>query len=141
MSDLSLEPFSALIDWQADKPISSAAWQKLIGRFLECLAGQSAGEENTVIGHIKALAKLPGNGFVQTSVVSAARPATGETVDATRGNYDRLTLTLNFLVYGLPFETAGRIVENCAAASMKESGGSILIRSVSDPSHTSHHHE
>ncbi len=112
-----------------------------ISRFLETLARESTDEEDTVIGHIKALAKLPGNGFIQTSVASASRPATGEIVDAARGSYDELTLTLNFLVYGLPFEKARSIVEQSAGSIMKENGGSIQIRNISDPSHHSHHHD
>lgn len=141
MSSLSLEPFSALIDWQLDEPIPSAAWQKLFSRFLESLAQESAHEENTVIGHIKSLAKLPGSGFIQTSVVSADRPATGEVVDAVGGSYDKLTLTLNLLVYGLPFQKAERIARQSAESIAKENGGSIQMRDISDPSHTSHRHD
>jgi hypothetical protein len=141
VSRLSLEPFAALLDWQLDEAATPVAWQTLFSRFLECLAQESAREENTVIGHIKALAKLPEQGFIQTSVVSASRPATGEIVDATQGRYDNLTLTLNFLVYGLPFQKAERIVRQAGESIAKETGGSIQMRDVSDPSHTSHHHD
>ena len=141
MNALSLEPFATVIDWQLQHPIPAAEWQALFNAFLESLAQKSAAVENTVIGHIKGFAQLPQGGFIQVSVVSAARPATSSVRGEVASSCAQLTLALNFLVYGLPFQQAKTMVEQSAEVLAQNNGGSAHLRKISDPSHSSHDHD
>ena len=141
MNTLTLEPFSAVIDLELQRPIPAAEWQALFNVFLESLAQKSAAVDNTVIGHIKGFAQLPQDGFIQVSVVSAARPATSSVRDDAAVSCAQLTLALNFLVYGLPFQQAKTMVEQSAEALAQNNGGSARLRKISDPAHPSHNHD
>lgn len=140
MSDLVLEPLAAVIDWHLADAQSALEWQSLFNSYLEALARKSAAEDNTVIGHIKGFVELAENDFIQISVVSAGRPATGSIKEVAANTYDRLTLTLNFLVYGLPYEQAQSIAEQAANEIMAAREGHVEFRKFSDRTHTSHHH-
>ncbi len=141
MTNLSLEPYSAVIEWQFQEPLSVANWQRILSSFLENLAQESARLENTVIGHIKGFASIGEDGFLQISVVSADRPATVTIQENPKEEYQHLSLTINLLVYGLPFQRAREIVKHSADVLAKSEQGSITFSRISDPSQSSHHHE
>lgn len=141
MSALSLEPLSAEIDWQFERALSVAAWGELFNCYLERLARTSAAQNDAVIGHIKGFVKLPEGGFIQVSVVSPALPASGMVEENRASSYAALTLTLIFLVYGLPYQVSMRIVEQVAYEIAREKNGCVNFTKFSDPKHTSHQHD
>ncbi len=141
MTNLSLEPYSAVIEWQFQESLSAADWQRILSSFLENLAQESSLLDNTVIGHIKGFASFGEDGFLQISVVSADRPATVTIQENLGEEYQHISLTINLLVYGLPFQRARQIVEHSAKMMSTTVQGTIVISRVSDPSHSSHQHE
>ncbi len=141
MTNLSLEPYSAVIEWQFQEPLSVTDWQRILSSFLENLAQESSRLDNTVIGHIKGFASFGEDGVLQISVVSAERPATVTTQENLGEEYQHISLTINFLVYGLPFQRARKIVEHSDYVLAKSEQGSITFARISDPSQASHHHE
>lgn len=140
MNELTLAPFAAVIVWTRPRPTPVAAWQAIFSALLEMLAKRAASEGDTVIGHIKGFAELPESGFIQTSVVSAARPAACQLNGDPDAELVQLTLALNFLVYGLPFDRAEMIFKESVVRVAKEYAVDAFIRSISDPTHHSHDH-
>lgn len=134
MNQLELHPFAAQIEFVLDVGISAELWKSLLKVYFKRLAHKSAALENTVIGHIKGFAILPDGGYIQISVVSPSHPATVTLQDGTIGGYRTLSLTLNYLVYGLPINEAEFIVQDAAQDLMEETGGQVIFKRVSDSS-------
>jgi len=107
---------------------------------VETLAKKSVEKENTIIGHIKGFTKLAEDSFIQVSTVSANHPATSTMQDSIKSTYKCLSITLNFLVYGLPFTDAQSIAEKSAKKIALENDGKVRFSMVSDPNNVSHHH-
>jgi hypothetical protein len=107
MDHLTLEPFSVVQHWTL--PAGTAPPQVILAAYLETLARdlQAAGE--CVIGHIKALALFPHQGYLRLSVIAAHLPATID--GAAPPGLAGLDLTLNVLVYGLEREQIAQIVQ------------------------------
>lgn len=116
MAELSLEPYSAVQRWRLSPAAGSP--EALLAEYLETLARRCQAAGECVIGHIKALALFPERGYLRVSVVAADLPATLD--GAAPPGCDRLEVTLNVLVYGLPRERIAQIVRQTAQSLAQE---------------------
>jgi hypothetical protein len=110
LPSLTLEPFSTVQHWSL--PPSGDPPEAILKDYLEALARscQAAGE--CVIGHIKALALFPDQGYLRLSVIAAHLPATID--GAAPPGCASLEVTLNVLVYGLERSQIEQIVQQTA---------------------------
>jgi len=133
--ELTLEPLAAVCTWRAQKPEPLAAWAALLGQFLERLARASvrtAESGPTVIGHIKALATLPGGAFLRGSVVAARHAPDVQTGGALPDTLVELSFTVNVLVYGLSHRDAASLVEREAGRLAAELGAEAAVELAHD---------
>lgn len=141
MSDLQLEPFAATIVWKLDAPASPDGWINLFESYLEVLGKRGTQNPDTIIGHIKSYAKISEGEFIQISVVSPDRPSTITTQLPNEFLTPSLTLTLNYLVYGLPFDEASQIAQTAANELAAQVGGKAIFSKISTPEQPGHQHE
>lgn len=138
MSALQLHPFAAQIEWDFDQALAANELEDLFRKYFETLAQECILQGKTIIGHIKGFTKLPENGFIQISAVSASQPASIAMKDGSYSKYECLSMTLNFLVYGLPFSAAAQIAQESAIDLMDKVGGRVIFSKVSDPKQPGH---
>lgn len=120
MAELTLEPYAAVQRWTI-RPAGLEAGPSLEGllkQYLEALAAACQAVENTVIGHIKALALFPDGKYLRLSAVAAHLPATLD--GAAPPGCTSLEVTLNVLVYGLPAGQAQAITQAAAQALVQQ---------------------
>jgi hypothetical protein len=140
MAELSLEPYAARLVWRFEQPQPLTTWQDLLAALLDELGLACSTSDRHVIGHIKAFALLPAGGFLRGSKVTACYPAdveahidwhassvpppaerasardTNHAPDQARSGHTELEMTLNMLVYGLPMDSARRMVKATAVS-------------------------
>lgn len=142
IGNLLLEPLAARVRWQLPMEVPMSDWVVLLRAFLDMLALRCANGPY-VIGHIKALATLSTGGFVRGSTVSAAYPAdvvVAEALPTARASFD---ITLNLIVYGLPFDRARVVAMQSAQEVVATHGGTVAVEALSERAYppTHHHHE
>jgi hypothetical protein len=138
MSSLELVPFAACLEWSFEEDREVHEWINLFEEYFVTLAKKSALVGNTVIGHIKGFTKLEEYDFIQISAISATQPVITTMKNECSGRYKSISITLNLLVYGLPFSAAERIVHQSAIDLMDESGGHATLKMVSSPDQPGH---
>jgi hypothetical protein len=112
MAELILEPYAVIQHWRlADA--ASEQWQTVLSDYLETLARTCDENGACIIGHIKALAVFPDNGYLQISVVSPKFPASIK--GAVPSGCRELNLSLNVIVYGLEYELVERLTGETAS--------------------------
>lgn len=101
-NDLPFFPYSTSLRFLAPEPQDSQSWQKILGAYLQILARDCTVYKPSFIGHIKAFANLPDNGFLKLSLVDAARPVnvTGDLRTATQA----ITMDINIHIFGVTTE-------------------------------------
>lgn len=102
MNEMSLEPYSARLNFKMSSPLSDRQWRILLAEYMETLARQCCEERTCIIGHIKGLTEFAENGFLKVSVTSLDQPA--EVEGKVPSNISELSFVLNVLVYGLTRE-------------------------------------
>ncbi len=102
MSEPTLEPFAAQVNWSWSDPRTTAEWAALVAELLDGIAEPVSAVPGRVIGHIKAIATFPGGGHVRGSRVSATRPADVELGGDAPDSASEAVIVLNVLVYGYP---------------------------------------
>ena len=130
MQNIELVPFSAQCQWKISENQSIDIWQDLMEQYLKAITKACESIPGNVIGHIKAFAKLPKNGFLQSSVIGSSHSATGRVMERTSGGYSTLDFTLNVLVYGLSFKQAGKIVIRSALEVSEQTSSTLSISEV-----------
>ena len=124
MAELTLEPYSLKQRWQ--RKSGSGHWARILSEYLESLAQACAQHENSLIGHIKALALFAEGGCLSISVVAPGIPA------STRGKDPEcpaLDLTLNVIVYGLPRSLLEEITRQAAFFTAQKWG--LEVKNIS----------
>ena len=140
MSNLKLEPFAATIEWQLETQTAAQGWVDLLKSYLGTLGKLGTQEPGTIIGHIKGITNLPEGEFIQVSVISPHRlPAVRVQLPEDYAA-DRLSFTLNFLVYGLSYQDANQIARTSALEVAARYHGTADFVKVSDPDQIDHHH-
>jgi hypothetical protein len=140
VGDLLLEPLAARLRWQLPVGLRMSEWVELLRAYLDTLAARSTAAGPYVIGHIKALATLPAGGYLRGSSVSPAHPADVAAEGAWPADCAELDMTLNLIVYGLPFELARSIATRSAEEVALARGGTVLLEVFSERSYPAQHH-
>ena len=130
MQKIELVPFSSQCQWKISENQSIDIWQDLMGQYLKAIAKACESIPGSVIGHIKAFAKLPKNGYLQSSVIDSSHSATGSVMERTSIDYSILDFTLNVLVYGLSFRQAEKIVIQSALEVSEQTSSTLSISEV-----------
>ena len=125
MSELNLEPFAARVYFSPQAGTPSGEGQKALVKYLETIAGKCDAGDDTVIGHIKAIALFADGTYFRIGVVSAKHPA--ETDGDTTADIANAKITLNVLVYGLPRNRLQQIVQESALELNKTCPGELQV--------------
>lgn len=140
MTDLILEPFATQMKWQLPEARPIQDWEAMLREFVGLITDKCSDQEKYLIGHIKGFSAFPEGGHLRFSVVSPTHPVDLEIVEADPKNREKLSVTLNVIVYGLSFEEAKIIVEESAQSVISQRTGEIIWEAISDPEHESHDH-
>ena len=141
MSKLHLHPLAARLRWYFPAAMPVEDWQVLLEDYLTAVARDCRDSGQVVIGHIKGLFLLPGDGFLRASAVSADHPVDSEISAGASSVFEELTLTVNVIVYGLPADRGKEIVVENAKNVAATRKGHIAIENVSEEgSHHAHDH-
>jgi hypothetical protein len=146
MTSLVLEPYAIQQRWSAGRPLEPGEWTALFGDYLAGLASACAGSktaaatQKAVIGHIKLLALFDGREYLRVSVVSPARAPT--VTGAVPANLAEVTVTVNVLVYGLPFDTLAALTA-VAAHEVAKHWGTVVTEEAraGNPPHQPDEHD
>lgn len=141
MSTLSLHPLAATLRWRLPTALPAEAWASLLKDYVSALAGECQSTGPMVIGHIKALALLPDGGFARASAISATHPIDTETQVKNNLELQELALTVNVIVYGLPFDTARNIVLENAQKLIEACEGNLVVETIMEEGTHSHDHD
>ena len=125
MSEFSLEPFAARVYISPQEDIPAGDGQKTLVEYLETIAGKCDAGDDTVIGHIKAIALFADGTYFRIGVVSAKHPA--ETDGNSTADITNAKITLNVLVYGLSRSRLQQIVQESASEVNKARQGEIGV--------------
>ncbi len=125
MTDLTLEPYAARLQWDFAQPLSGNEWGQVLAEQVELVAAQSAKISASVIGHIRGLATAPDDGYIRVNLVSPSRPADVEC--KILGQYTTLAFDLNVLIFGLSLEQVMRLTAEAAAGVAARLGGRVQI--------------
>ena len=125
MSELSLEPFAARVYFHPQTDLLTGEGQKTLSGFLEAIACKCNAVEDTVIGHIKAIALFADGTYFRVGVVSANHPA--ETDGNSSADLTAAKITLNVLVYGLSRNHLQQIVQTSASEMNQAWQGEIKV--------------
>ena len=125
MSEFSLEPFAAHVYISPQEDIPAGDGQKTLVEYLETIAGKCDAGDDTVIGHIKAIALFADGTYFRIGVVSAKHPA--ETDGNSTADITNAKITLNVLVYGLSRSRLQQIVQESASEVNKARQGEIGV--------------
>lgn len=134
-----LEPYAVIQEWNL--PGADENWESVLVDYLQRIAQRCATSGKCVIGHIKALATFPDQGYLRVSVVAADIPASIE--GKAPPGCASLELTLNVLVYGLERDIIEQIVKETANEIANQRKGEGHWKNPADASnrfHHSHHH-
>lgn len=125
MTELTLEPYATRLEWQLGEKSGQDCWRQLLGRFGETLAERCDSAGKCVIGHIKGFAKLPDGGYLRVNVVSVKCPP--DVAVQAPEDFDRLTLTLNVIVYGLSRSALERLTDETAHEVAAQFGATVSL--------------
>jgi len=128
MKEMILEPYTAGLDFKMDSPMTAAQWGSMISELVGTIARHCSEAGPCVIGHIKGLAIIPGNGFLKISVISSNHPAD---VDAESGDdSSELSMTLNVIVYGHTKKMLAQLTRNTVDLPERPWSGHVKMKSV-----------
>jgi hypothetical protein len=140
VADLRLEPYAAVQLWRL--PEADGRWESILADYLQALAQRCAASPQAVIGHLKAMALFSKGGYLRVSVIAAHIPATVS--GQVPAGYAELELTLNVLVYGLPWTEIEQIVHETSTEFASRWKGVVdhkVLNQAVNPGHHSHHHD
>jgi hypothetical protein len=126
MAELILEPYAVSQHWRF--PDAAMRWDAFLAEYLEELARGCAEYEGCLIGHIKALALFPPDGYIQVSVVSPKLPA--HVKGTAPDGCTELTLSLNVIVYGLETARIERLTFATATHLAEKWKGEVKIEAT-----------
>ena len=118
MDGLILEPYAARLQLTAPTERAHGQWAAALTRLFDHLAQGCEEADGSVIGHIKALARFPRERYLRISVVAAEYPAAME--GRPPGQYRKVELTLNVLVYGIARKQLAQIVKAAIAETITD---------------------
>ena len=106
MTELIFEPYTVSLRFHSQTTKAADTWAQILCDFMNHIAGQIAGQDTVMIGHLKGIARTTGSGFFKISAVRAGHSA--DISGDLNWRSDELVLTLNLLVFGM---TAGALAE------------------------------
>lgn len=123
---MSLDPYATRLRFSAGSPVSCVDWGELIGDFTRILTASCATEADSLIGHIKGFAHLPGGGHLRFSAISAKIEPDVEVSAGDTHTCREIKLDLNAHVYGLAGARLAELVDATATEIEKrQNSGSI----------------
>ena len=134
MNNLTLEAYAARLHWCFTRPLTGLEWGALFAEHIQRLAAHSTEIAASVVGHIKGLAIVPGDGYARVNLVSPFLPADVEC--QIQGEYTAVTFYLNVLIFGLTLEQVKRLTAEAAENVAARLGGQVAIESI----HHEHNH-
>lgn len=135
MVELTLEPYAVVQHWHL--PGADGHWEGILSDYLQTLARRCSASGQTVIGHIKAIAVFPQEGYFRASVVAPNLPA-GISGSVPPGCVE-LALTLNVLVYGLAWTTIQQITLETSEEIASQWKGVVSHRNLNEADQHLHH--
>ena len=128
MTERIFEPYTVSLRFHSQTTKAADTWAQILCDFMNHIAGQIAGQDAVMIGHLKGIARTTGSGFFKISAVRAGHSA--DISGDLNWRSDELVLTLNLLVFGM---TAGALAELTralvAADSKPWTGLATLVQS------------
>ncbi len=122
MAELNLEPYAVVQHWRL--PGADGHWEAILAQYLQALAQRCLrASPGAVVGHIKALALFPNQGYLRLSVVAPNIPASIE--GQAPSGCTSLELTLNVLVYGLDRSAIEQITEAASTEIARQWKGGV----------------
>jgi hypothetical protein len=139
MAELILEPYAVSQHWRLPAAASDQ-WQAILSDYLETLARKCDKNGTCIIGHIKALALFPDNGYLQISVTGPNFPASIK--GSIPGGCTELNLSINVIVYGLEYELVERLTRETAIHLAERWNAEVNIEQsdIRPPSGQHNHH-
>ncbi len=137
MAELTLEPYAVVQHWRL--PGADGRWEAILAEYLQTLAQHCVrASPEAVVGHIKALALFPDQGYLRLSVVAPDIPASIE--GKAPSGCASLELTLNVLVYGLERSTIEQITQAASNDIARQWKGGVDNKKLhqAGPQHTHH---
>jgi hypothetical protein len=136
MTDLILEPYAVRQHWHI--PTADTHWEAILAEYLQTIASRCVESAPCVIGHIKALALFPEEGYVQISVVSPTQPAGFQ--GQIPAGCNELTLSLNVIVYGPPYALIQDLTREIATHLAQRWNGEVSFEDTHPPMPSEQHH-
>ncbi len=137
MPELTLEPYAVVQHWRL--PGADGRWEAILAQYLQALAQRCVGASGgAVVGHIKALALFPNQGYLRLSVVAPNIPASIE--GKAPPGCTSLELTLNVLVYGLERSTIEQITQDASDDIARQWKGGVDHKKLPQASQQHTHH-
>lgn len=137
MDAMNLDPLSARVRFLSVLPQTGDEWSRILGTFLQGIAARCEDTgQDTIVGHVKALALFAGNAYIRASVVGGFLPPECE-VSAALDSAE-MTASVNVLVYGLDSSKLEQIVRDEAEALQDQSVMEVTIEKTSAAHHCTH---
>jgi len=141
VAELNLEPYAAVQHWRL--PEADGHWETILSDYLQTLAQRCVkASPQAVVGHLKGLALFSKSEFLRVSVVAPQIPATLS--GKAPPGCTELELTLNVLVYGLPWTEIEKMVRETSTEIASQWKGGVdhkVLNQAVHPGHHSHHHD
>jgi len=137
LAELTLEPYAVVQHWHL--PGADGHWEAILAEYLQTLAQRCVGASGgIVVGHIKALALFPNQGYLRVSVVAPEIPASIE--GKAPSGCAALELTLNVLVYGLERSAIEQITQAASSEIARQWKGGVDHKELPQASQRHMHH-
>ncbi len=137
MTELTLEPYADVQHWRL--PGADGHWEAILAEYLVTIAQRCAGASpGAGVGHIKALALFPNQGYLRLSVVAPDIPASIE--GKAPSGCTSLELTLNVLVYGLERSAIEQITQAASNEIARQWKGGVDHKELHQASQQHMHH-
>lgn len=135
MDELIFEPYAVVQRWKLSSP--DQPWNEILSEYLLALAKECTRPKVSVVGHIKAMALFQDKSFLRISAIAADRPVTieGQVPDG----LTELELTLNVLVYGLPWTVLQQSTDHVTQKIAERWNVQVNTEFISQPNPPSHH--
>ncbi len=134
MDAMKLDPLSARVRFLSAVPRTGDEWSHILGKFLQGIAARCEDTgQDTIVGHIKALALFSGDAYIRASVVGGSFPPEFEVSEALE--LTEITASVNVLVYGVESGKLEQIVRDEAESLHGLSGMEFTIETASATHH------
>lgn len=122
MTNHDSEPLAQTFRWTFHRPAAPSSCALVLREVLAALAATCQRASWHLIGHIKAYAPLPSGGFIRANTVSARRAPDVELHEPVATALERIDVTLNVLIVGMPLAACRQYVRDALDAAATRHG-------------------